>query len=89
MHHQEDEEKMWLEGRKTVHCTLEFFGIILEDIGPANPNNWYWFTIDNLNTHCNIAVVERIHAYGRDVVYCALYYPLNGAMSLISTEFKL
>ena len=41
MHHQEGEEKMWLEGRTTVHRTLEFFGIILEDIGPANPNNWY------------------------------------------------
>ena len=40
------------------------------------------FTMDNLNSHKNAAVVTLIHSYGHGVAYRAPYYAMDGAIEL-------
>ena len=59
---------------------LEFIQSILNEIGHATANDFYVFTMDNLNSHKNMAVVALIHVYGHGVVYRAPYWPVDGAI---------
>ena len=75
--------EMWLEGGTTVHKMLQFMENILNDIGHANENNFFVFTMDNLHAHKNEAVIALIHLYGHGVVYRAPYWPVDGAIEFI------
>ena len=55
--------------------------VILIDIGNANENNFFVFTMDNLHAHKNEAVIALIHLYGHGVVYRA--WPVDGAIEFI------
>jgi transposase len=57
--------------------------MVLEDIGPAVPDNFYVFTMDNLNAHKNEAVIALIHAYGHGVVYRAPYWAVDAAIEYV------
>ena len=74
---------MWLVGGTTVSKMLHFVRSILQDIGPATQNNFYVFTMDNLNSHRNVAVVALIHLYGHGVVFRAPYWAVDGAIEFI------
>ena len=74
---------IWLEGGTTVDKMLEFVDNILEDIGHANEENFFVFTMDNLNSHKNVGVIALIHLYGHGVVYRAPYWPVDGAIEFI------
>ena len=58
----------------------DFVRQILNDIGRARQGNWYLFTMDNLNSHRNKAIVALIHSYGHGIVYCAPYYAVDVAI---------
>ena len=73
----------WLEGGTTVNKMLEFVRTILQDIGQGTPNNFYVFTMDNLNSHKNAAVIALIHLCGHGVVYRAPYWPVDGAIEFV------
>ena len=51
---------IWLEGGTTVNKMLGFVNLILQDIGPAVGNRFYVFTMDNLNSHKNVAVIALL-----------------------------
>ena len=74
---------MWLDGGTTVHKMLEFIQVILNDLGHADENNFYVFTMDNLHAHTNDGVVALIHLYGHGVVFFAPYWPVDGAITFI------
>ena len=61
---------------------------ILEDIGPATQENWYCFTMDNLNSHTNVGFVVMIHAYGHCVVFRAPYYAVDGPIEYILNSLQ-
>ena len=75
--------EMWLDGGTTINKMLQFIQIILNDLGHANEHNFYVFTMDNLNSHTNDAVVGLIHLYGHGVVFRAPYWPVDGAIEFI------
>ena len=75
--------ELWLEGGTTVHRMMDFVHQILEDIGPATEENFYVFTMDNLNSHTNVGVVALIHAYGHGVVFRAPYYAVDGPIEYV------
>ena len=56
---------------------------ILESIGYATEDNFYVFTMDNLNTHRNIAVIALIHLFGHGVVFRAPYWAVDGPIEFI------
>ena len=74
---------IWLEGGTTVDKMLEFIQNILDDIGIANEENFFVFTMDNLNSHKNVGVIALIHLYGHGVVYRAPYWAVDGAIEYI------
>ena len=74
---------IWVEGGTTVEKMMDFVRTILDDIGPAAPGNWYCFTMDNLNSHRNIGVINMIHTYGHGVVFRAPYYPIDGPIEFV------
>ena len=74
---------VWLDGGTTVDKMLDFIQVILQDIGVATENNFYVFTMDNLNSHKNVGVIALIHLYGHGVVYRAPYWPVDGAIEFI------
>ena len=76
-------EDVWLVGGTTAHKMLQFVTTILNDIGPANGNNFYVFTMDNLNSHKNRAVVALIHLYGHGIVYRAPYWAVDGSIEFV------
>ena len=74
---------MWIDGGTTVNRMLTFIQVILDDIGHANDKHFFVFTIDNLNSHKNQAVIALIYLYGHSVVYCAPYWPVDGGIEFI------
>ena len=74
---------VWLEGGTTVTRMLDFITAILDDIGHATNDHFYVFTMDNLNSHRNVAVVALIHLFGHGVVYRAPYWAVDGAIEYI------
>ena len=81
--------RLWLEGGTTVEVMYEFFYEILEDIGVATPENWFCFTMDNLNAHKNEGVIALIHAYGHGVSFRAPYYPVDGSIEFIFNTLQV
>ena len=74
---------IWLEGGTTVDKMLDFVQNILDDIGFADEDNFFVFTMDNLNYHKNDGVIALIHLYGHGIVYRAPYWPVDGAIEFI------
>ena len=60
---------VWLTGGTTVNKMLTFVNRILHDIGPAVPGRFYVFTMDNLTSHHNPAVIAAIHNAGHGIVF--------------------
>ena len=58
---------IWIEGGTTVGKMMEFIHTILQDVGHATEDNFIVFTMDNLNSHKNTAVIALIHVYGHGV----------------------
>ena len=80
--------KLWLEGGTTVDRMMEFVLEILEDLGPATADNWYCFTMDNLNSHRNVGLIALIHAYGHGVAFRAPYYAVDGAIEFVFNNLQ-
>ena len=74
---------MWLDGGTTVNRFLDFIENLLDSIGPATAEKFYVFTMDNLNSHKNEAVIALIHLYGHGVVFRAPYWPVDGAIEFV------
>ena len=74
---------IWLVGGTTIFKMLEFMHVILQDIGHANDQNFVVFTMDNLNSHKNPAVIALIHAYGHGVVFRAPYWAVDGSIEFV------
>ena len=74
---------VWLDGGTTVTRFLEFVQEILDAIGPATNDSFFVFTMDNLNSHRNHAVIALIHLYGHGVVFHAPYWPVDGPIEFI------
>ena len=65
----------WGQGGTTTTKFLAFVQRMLLDIGPGTPNDWYCFTMDNLNSHRSVLVQQAIHAAGHRCVFRAPYHP--------------
>ena len=74
---------MWLDGGTTVNRFYDFMENLLESIGHATANHFYVFTMDNLNSHKNEAVIALIHLYGHGVVFRAPYWPVDGPIEFV------
>ena len=74
---------MWLNGGTTIDKFLRFVQDILDSIGEATDDNFYVFTMDNLNTHKNAAIIALIHLYGHGVVYRAPYWAVDGPIEFV------
>ena len=74
---------MWLDGGTTVNRFYDFMENLLESIGHAMANHFYVFTMDNLNSHKNEAVIALIHLYGHGVVFWAPYWPVDGPIEFV------
>ena len=74
---------IWNEGGTTITRMLDFVRQILNDIGPAGQNNFHCFTMDNLSSHRNDAVVALIQAFGHGVVYRAPYWNVDGSIEYV------
>jgi hypothetical protein len=73
----------WNDGGTTIVRVYDFVQDILNDIGMATPNNFYVFTMDNLNSHRNVAVITLIHTYGHGVVFRAPYWAVDGSIEFV------
>lgn len=79
---------IWQEGGTTIARMLDFVQLILNDIGPATPESWYCFTMDNLNSHKNPMVVNLIYAFGHGVCFRAPYYAVDGAIEYVFNNIQ-
>ena len=61
---------------------------ILDDIGPAMPGRFYVFTMDNLTSHHNPAAIALIQNTGHGVVFCAPYWPVDGAIEYVFNSLQ-
>ena len=75
--------EVWVEGGTTVNRFLSFMEDLLDDIGYAEEDNFFVFTIDNLNAHKNIAVLAMIQHCGHGVVFRAPYWPVDGPIEFV------
>ena len=72
----------WRSGT-SINDTYEFILRILESIGPGTPERRRCFTMDNLLSHVNPAVLNLIVAWGHRYVLRAPYYPVDGAVEYV------
>ena len=70
----------WHQGGTTNDRFTAFIRRILQDTGQGTPQHWYCFTMDNLNTHKNLIIMQMIHAAGHRCVFRAPYYPVDSAI---------
>ena len=75
--------QVWVEGGTTVTRFLDFMQELLDSIGYATDDNFYVFTMDNLNAHKNVAVIALIQHYGHGVVFRAPYWPVDGPIEFV------
>ena len=78
----------WSEGGTTITRFLAFVRRILQSIGPGTPNNFYIFTMDNLNSHRNVLVQQAIHVTGHRCVFRAPYYPVDSPIEHIFNSIQ-
>ena len=74
---------VWTEGGTTIARMLDFMQHLLDAIGPATHDNFYVFTMDNLNSHKNVQVVGMIYLYGHGVVFRAPYWAVDGPIEYV------
>eukprot|EP00956_Cyclotella_meneghiniana_P001714 scaffold1870_cov73-Cyclotella_meneghiniana.AAC.5 len=77
----------WHQGGTTNDRFTAFIRRILQDIGQGTPQHWYCFTMDNLNTHRNLIIMQMIHAAGHRCVFRAPYYPFDSAIEHVFNSF--
>ena len=74
---------VWNDGGTTIDKMLEFLQEVLDEVGHANENGVHVFTMDNLNSHRNEAVVALIHLYGHGIVYRAPYWAVDAPIEYV------
>ena len=73
----------WCDGGTTIARMLEFVREILESVGQATHENFYVFTMDNLNSHRNVGVIALIHSFGHGVVFRSPYWNVDGSIEYV------
>merc|ERR1712129_491320 len=79
---------LWTEGGTTIDRVIDFIQQILNDIGHATPNNIFCFTMDNLNSHRNPAVIALIYQYGHRVCFRAPYWAVDGPIEYVFNSLQ-
>ena len=74
---------VWLDGGTTINRFMGFIELILESIRYATEDDFYVFTMDNLNAHGNISALALIHMYGHGMVFRAPYWPVDETIEFI------
>ena len=74
---------VWNDGGTTIEKMLEFLQEILDELGHANENGFHVFTMDNLNSHRNEAVVALIHLYRHRIVYRAPFWAVDAPIEYV------
>ena len=72
----------WNEGGTTTQRFIAIIRHILQDIGQGTPQRWHCFTMDNLNTHRDIIVMQMIHAAGHR-------YPVDSAIEHLFNTIQI
>ncbi len=75
--------KQWMEGGTTIERFYSFIYHILDDLGQNHPGRSFIFTMDNLSAHRNPLVMNRILNAGHRYVFCAPYWPVDGAVEYV------
>ena len=78
----------WSEGGTTIARFISFIRRVLQSIGQGTPNNFYVFTMDNLNSHRNVLVQQAIHLAGHRCVFRAPYYPVDSPIEHIFNSIQ-
>ena len=74
---------IWLRGGTTIDRVMQFFNVVLADIGHGNAQRRYTFLMDNLSAHHNGAVAALIYAHGHRLVFRAPYYPTDAPIEYV------
>ncbi len=74
---------LWNDGGTTIMRVYDFVQGVLNSIGRARPGNFYIFTMDNLSSHKNPAVLALIRTYGHGVVFRAPYWAVDGSIEFV------
>ena len=72
-----------MEGGTTIERFHGFIDCILEDLDQNHPGRSFVFTMDNLSAHRNPLVASRILHAGHRYVFCAPYWPVDGAVEYV------
>ena len=69
-----------VESQTTIYKMIKFLHLISNDIGPATTDNFYVFSMDNLNSH------KKNSCYSlttQGVIYQVLYWVVDGSIEFV------
>ncbi len=75
--------KQWMEGGTTIERFYGFIDHILDDLDQNHPSRSFVFTMGNLSAHRNPLVMNWILNAGHRYVFCAPYWPVDGAVEYV------
>ncbi len=75
--------EQWMDGGTTIKRFFRFINTIMNDIELNHPGRLFVITMDNLNAHKNPLVTNRILMAGHRYVFCAPYWPVDGAIEYV------
>jgi len=73
----------WTGEGTTLHRFLMFVHRVCEDLSVRHPGRTFCFTMDNLNVHKNVLVIQEIMNHGYRVVFRAPYWSCDGAIEYV------
>ena len=80
--------EQWMERGTTIERFYDFIDHIIDDLDQNHPGRSFVFTMDNLSAHKNPLVTNRILMAGHRYVFCAPYWPVDGAVEYVFNEFN-
>jgi hypothetical protein len=82
--------EQWMERSTTIERFYDFIDHIIDDLDQNHPGRGrsFMFTMNNLSAHKNPLVTNRILMAGHRYVFCAPYWPVDGAVEYVFNEFN-
>ena len=74
---------VWMNGGTTIAKFADFIQLILDDLALRHPGRVFCFTMDNLNSHKNPIVLNKIINAGHQYAFRAPYWPVDGAIEYV------
>ena len=75
--------EIWMNGGTTTIRFYDFIKKISIDLDANFPGQSFLFTMGNLKVHKNPIILSILHNIGHRYVFCAPYWPVNGAVEYV------